>query len=57
MWLHIKNFLNNKEEIMANTGRTKLLDICAALAYMPCGDWRKAVYWSAAAALTYVVTW
>jgi hypothetical protein len=32
------------------------LDICAALAYIPVMDWRKVVYWLAAAILTYVVT-
>ncbi|HOD84823.1 MAG TPA: hypothetical protein PKG77_25690 [Phycisphaerae bacterium] len=34
-----------------------VLDVCAAAGYLPCGDWRKVVYWLAAAALTYVVTW
>lgn len=34
-----------------------ILDVCAALAYIPSMDWRKIVYWLAAAALTYVVTW
>ena len=33
------------------------LDLCAAAAYMPGGDWRKVVYWLAAAVLTTVVTW
>lgn len=33
------------------------LDICAALAYVPVHDWRKVVYWLAAATLTYVVTY
>jgi len=33
------------------------LDICAACAYVPDGNWRKVIYWLAAAALTYVVTW
>ena len=34
-----------------------VLDVLAALAYLPVGDWRKVVYWLAAAALTYVVTY
>lgn len=34
-----------------------VLDIAAALAYIPSADWRKIIYWLAAAALTYVVTW
>jgi len=34
-----------------------ILDICAALAYVPMCDWRKIVYWLAAAALTVVVTY
>ena len=33
-----------------------ILDICAAIVYATRGDWRKIVYWIAAAALTYVVT-
>ena len=33
------------------------LGVCAALAYMPSGQWRKVVYWLAAATLTTVVTW
>jgi len=33
------------------------LDICAAACYVPGGDWRKVVYWLAAATLTTVVTW
>ena len=35
------------------------LDLAAAIAYGAQGwhEWRKVVYWSAAAALTYVVTW
>ncbi|KKN32074.1 hypothetical protein LCGC14_0817650 [marine sediment metagenome] len=33
------------------------LDICAAIMYVPGKDWRKVVYWLAAATLTYVVTW
>mgnify|MGYP000946271058 CR=1 FL=1 len=36
-----------------------LLDVAAALRYAACGadEWRKIVYWIAAAALTAVVTW
>ena len=34
-----------------------IIDIGAALAYIPTGDWRHVVYWFAAAVLTYVVTW
>ena len=34
-----------------------ILDVCAAAVYMPAGDWRKVVYWLAAATLTAVVTW
>ena len=33
-----------------------ILDICAAIAYIPTGDWRRVVYWLAAATLTYCVT-
>lgn len=35
------------------------LDVCAAVAYCPhwSQDWRKVVYWLAAAVLTTVVTW
>jgi len=34
-----------------------VLDICAACAYMPPGDWRKVIYWLAAAVLTACVTY
>jgi len=34
-----------------------VLDVCAAAAYVPDGDWRKVIYWLAAAVLTTVVTW
>lgn len=34
-----------------------VLDICAALAYVPSGDWRKVIYWLAAAILTTCVTY
>jgi hypothetical protein len=33
------------------------LDVCAALAYVPAGDWRHVTYWLAAAILTTTVTW
>ena len=33
-----------------------VLDLGAALAYAVEGDWRRAVYWTAAAVLTAVVT-
>ena len=33
------------------------LHVCAAAGYVPAGDWRKVVYWLAAATLTTVVTW
>ena len=34
-----------------------VLDVCAAAGYVPIGDWRKVIYWLAAATLTTVVTW
>ena len=34
-----------------------VLDVCAAAGYVPTGDWRKVVYWLAAAVLTTVITW
>ncbi len=34
-----------------------IFDLCAALGYVPCGDWRKVVYWVAAAILTFCVTY
>lgn len=33
-----------------------ILDILAAVGYAAHGDWRKIIYWLAAAALTFVVT-
>jgi hypothetical protein len=33
-----------------------VLDVLAAAGYVPDCNWRKIVYWLAAAALTYVVT-
>ena len=34
-----------------------VLDICAALAYVPTGEWCKVIYWIAAATLTFCVTY
>jgi len=34
-----------------------IIDVCAAIGYIPVHDWRKIIYWLAAAALTYVVTY
>jgi len=34
-----------------------VLGVCAAAGYVPTGDWRKVIYWLAAATLTTVVTW
>lgn len=34
-----------------------VIDVCAALGYVPTGDWRRVVYWIAAATLTTMVTW
>ncbi|MCY2928194.1 MAG: hypothetical protein NTV86_01625 [Planctomycetota bacterium] len=34
-----------------------LLDVCAALSYLPTGEWRRVVYWLAAGVLTAVVTY
>jgi hypothetical protein len=34
-----------------------ILDLCASLVYVLDGDWRKTVYWAAAGALTFVVTY
>ncbi len=33
------------------------MDVLAALAYLPAGDWRRVVYWLAAAVLTTCVTY
>ncbi|MBN2377038.1 MAG: hypothetical protein JXD22_11595 [Sedimentisphaerales bacterium] len=33
------------------------LDVCSAAGYLPSGDWRKVIYWLAAAVLTFVVTY
>jgi uncharacterized membrane protein len=34
-----------------------ILDVCAAITYIPSGNWRMAVYWIAAAVLTFAVTY
>ncbi|MBI9017346.1 MAG: hypothetical protein JEZ07_08820 [Phycisphaerae bacterium] len=34
-----------------------VLDICAAVGYLPSHNWRMVVYWLAAAILTTCVTW
>jgi len=34
-----------------------IIDVCAAIGYIPAGEWRRIVYWLAAALLTYTVTW
>jgi hypothetical protein len=34
-----------------------ILDLCASLGYISGGDWRKCVYWLAAAVLTFCVTY
>lgn len=34
-----------------------VLDVAAAIGYLPRGEWRMVVYWLAAATLTTVVTW
>ncbi len=34
-----------------------VIDVLAAIGYIPTGEWRRVVYWLAAATLTTVVTW
>jgi hypothetical protein len=34
-----------------------LLDLCAAVVWLTHGDWRKALYWTCAAVLTFTVTY
>lgn len=34
-----------------------IIDVLAAVGYIPSGDWRRILYWIAAAVLTYTVTW
>jgi hypothetical protein len=34
-----------------------ILDVCAALVYVPSGDWRHVGYWMSAAVLTVTVTY
>lgn len=33
------------------------LDVCAAAGYFSSGDWRRVIYWLAAAVLTFTVTY
>ena len=56
----LKKLMNELRIIMNNKIFPTLLifmDVCAAFGYIPAGDWRKIVYWLAAATLTYVVTY
>ncbi len=34
-----------------------VMDVCAAMSYLPTGDWRRVIYWLAAAVLTTCVTY
>lgn len=34
-----------------------VIDVLAAIGYIPTGEWRRVVYWLAAGCLTTVVTW
>lgn len=34
-----------------------VIDVCAAIGYVPTEDWRRVVYWLAAGVLTFTVTW
>lgn len=34
-----------------------VLQVAAAIGYIPCGDWRRVAYWLAGAVLTTAVTW
>lgn len=34
-----------------------ILDVFAALAYIPSGNWRMILYWLSASLLTFCVTW
>lgn len=34
-----------------------IIDVLAAIGYIPEGDWRRVIYWLAAAILTTSVTW
>ena len=45
----------SKEKILPTL--LMIIDIFAAVGYIPTGDWRKVIYWLAAATLTGVVTW
>jgi hypothetical protein len=44
-----------KEKILPTV--LMIIDIGAAIGYVPTGDWRKICYWLAAALLTFCVTW
>lgn len=33
------------------------IDLLAAIPYFVCGDWKRGIYWVAAAVLTWTVTW
>lgn len=48
----------SREEMMAKVFPVALiaLDVAAAVVYAACGDWRRFVYWLAAATLTATVT-
>lgn len=45
----------NREKILPTV--LIVIDILAAIGYIPIGDWRRVVYWVAAGILTYTVTW
>jgi hypothetical protein len=34
-----------------------IIDLAAAFGYLPSGDYRRFIYWIAAATLTWTVTW
>lgn len=34
-----------------------VLSVAAAVCYVPTGNWRQVLYWAAAAALNFAVTW
>lgn len=48
----------SREEMMAKVFPSALiaLDVAAAVVYAACGDWRRFIYWLAAATLTATVT-
>lgn len=49
------SMLMTKEQIFPTV--LIVLDVCAALVYVPSCDWRKVIYWGAAAVLTCAVTY